>query len=107
MRKSCPILLCLLGIAGLFNSFGFTDVRANVASCSVNVSPSSVNTDTSQGFIFSMENTDSVSYQWIEVTRPSENFSITGYGIGEWSGAMAPPTKVTFTGSSLEALVTS
>ncbi|OGG11921.1 hypothetical protein A2Z00_04330 [Candidatus Gottesmanbacteria bacterium RBG_13_45_10] len=52
-------------------------VEAAVDSCTVSVSPSTVNTNASQEYSFTLNNTSSQTIIWISVTRPSDNFTIT------------------------------
>lgn len=67
---------------------------AVLSSCTATVSPNSVNTNTSQRFTFTMGSVASV--QWIKITRPSSNFSITGGATSGWNLSDSS-TNATFT----------
>lgn len=58
--------------------------RAAVSSCSASVSPTTVTTDSSNEFVFTINNTDSVAIVWIDVRRPSGNFTITSISVSGW-----------------------
>lgn len=75
-------------------------VDAAVSSCTATVSPNSVTNNSSGGFTFSVENTDSVNFKWIKITRPSSNFTIVGGGVGGWSMATESDA-ITLTGGTL------
>lgn len=75
-------------------------VEAAVAACNVTVSPTSVTTNSSTSFTITIENTDSSAYAWMQITRPSSDFTITGGGASGWSFAASEST-VTLTGGTL------
>lgn len=77
--------------------------RAQISSCSASVTPSSVTKNTSQAFSFTIENTGDTPYAWIKITRPSANFTITGYSIAGWTGAYTS-SDITFGGGELNDL---
>jgi len=54
-----------------------------ISACNVTVTPTAVNTDSPTTFTITIENTNSANYKWMQITRPSSDFIITG---GESSG---------------------
>ncbi len=102
-----PVHIILLVLLAAVYSFVVSlryvsDVDAAAAACSVTVSPTSVTTYSSTSFTITIENTDSASYSWMEITRPSSDFTITGGGVGGWSFGASEST-ITLTGGTLSA----
>lgn len=54
-------------------------------SCSVDVSPTSVQGNTETAFTFALTNTGASTINWIKIIRPSSNFSLVNYGVSGWS----------------------
>ena len=67
---------------------------ASLSSCSATVSPTTVNTVTSQSYTFTMGSVSGVL--WIKITRPSSNFTITGASGSGWNASTSDST-ATFT----------
>ncbi len=78
MPKFTKIVCFFLIFSLLFYSFPTTTVIATASSCSANVDPHSVAPTTTNNFNFEVINTDSVTYRYIRVTRPSANFTLNG-----------------------------
>jgi len=95
-KKLCLFLLTFLLI---LNALAYP-VRAAVSSCTATVTPSSVNTNSSTSFSIKIENTSSQTIVWMKITRPSANFTITGFAIGGWNTARTD-SDLTITSGSL------
>jgi len=86
----------LLVIFIFFQGLFFKNAEAAVTACGASVSPSSVVRNTTSDFTFSINNTDSVSYNWIKITRPSASvWTINSGSASGWS-ASANSDNVTF-----------
>lgn len=93
------LLVLLIFLLGIFSK----NASAVVSSCTASVSPSSVVINTTREFTFSLINTSTQTINWIKITRPSSNFTFSGYNsIGGFTIATSTDN-VTLTGSSLAA----
>lgn len=92
-------LLVITTLSVLF--FASKDANATVSTCTATVSPTSVTTYSSNSFTITIQNTDSVNYSWMKVSRPSDKYVITGAGAsGSWN-LSSSESDVTVTGSTL------
>lgn len=94
------ILLCIL-IFAILIPLSMKGSKAEVTSCGVEVSPTSVNASGTSDLTFQVTNTDSVTYNWVNIVSPSTDFTIVGAS-SSWSGASSP-TEATFSNSTLQA----
>lgn len=92
------LLLVMVQILNLF--VGVSEVNAAVTSCSVSVSPSSVTNNSNNSFTITIQNTDSVNYSWIKITRPNSYFEIqSNPGSGSWSTSTNTESSTLLSGS--------
>src|SRR3989344_4803739 len=77
--------------------------EATISSCTATVSPTSITTNSTNTFQFSIQNTDSVSYTWIKITRPSSDFTFTGGGVGGGWSMSSGESEVTLTNGTLSS----
>lgn len=87
-------LISLFLLLFIFLQFMVTPIKAVLSSCSATVSPTSVNTSTSQSYTFTMGSVSGVL--WIKITRPSTNFTITAASGSGWNTQVTSST-ATFT----------
>jgi hypothetical protein len=94
-------LLVLLIVAVCFQ-WSAVEVRAEIENCSASVRPNTVTRNTTGNqFIFTITNSDSVSYNRIKITRPNDTlWEITGGDSGSWSPSWGN-NDITFSSSSL------
>lgn len=77
-------------------------VRAVVTACSASVSPTTVTRSTTRDFTFTINNTDSVIYRWIRISRPNTNFTINSISVSGW-GETTTSAQTTLTAGTLAA----
>src|SRR3989344_1214063 len=102
MRKLWILGVIVILVAGNLLVVG-TNLRvsAAVSACTATVSPIGITTNSTNTFQFSIQNTDSVNYTWIKITRPSNGFTITGYGLSGSFSASSDDSSVTLINGSL------
>lgn len=69
--------------------------------CVVSVSPSVAPPGSLTNFAFTVDNSGDEDIVWIEVTRPSSNFSIDNSDIAGWNGSTPGPDQTTQNGGTL------
>ena len=84
-KKFLPLLVAVSLVLTYFN---WPPVYADISSCSASISPHTVTPSTSTDFQFQINNTDVNPTHRIKITRPSSNFTITGYSVGGWAVGM-------------------
>lgn len=80
-------------------------VLALATACTASVSPNSISSGATADIVFTINNTDGVDFNWIKITRPSQNFTINSgnaSGASGW-GSSVTSDSVTFSGGSLGA----
>ncbi len=92
VEKISRILISTVFLISLF--FIKQSANATISSCSATVSPTTVNTITSQSYTFTLGSVSGVL--WVRVTRPSSNFTITSGSGSGWNVSTADST-ATFT----------
>lgn len=93
--------VCLIVVVLAVLTIKIPSASAEISSCSSNVNPNTVEANSSSfSFEFNIDNTGGADIRWIRISRPSENFTITGYGIANWSGGRTS-SSVVFTGGSI------
>lgn len=79
LRFSVALFL-LFGTVAVSWSFA----KADVTSCMASVEPSVVSPGTTVDFAIQIDNTDTVPINWVRITRPSTNFTITANSSPGW-----------------------
>lgn len=75
--------------------------QAAVSSCTASADPSSVTPSSTTNFTIAVENTDSVTYQWVKVTRPSDNFTLSSHSVSGWTVSSFDSSQMTLTSGTL------
>jgi hypothetical protein len=95
-------LFAVLNLIWLFLQ-PFSQTQAVLSSCQANVNPSSVTPGSTNNFSISLFNSSQETITYIQVNRPSDNFTINSHSIGGgWSVDQSSST-ITLTGSILNA----
>jgi hypothetical protein len=84
-----------------FNNFAYFTYAA-VDSCTVSVSPVSLNRTVEGTLTFTINNTSASNIAWVKITAPSANFMILGGGSGSFSTVQGADG-IIYTGSTLDA----
>src|SRR4030042_5950435 len=82
------LVIFLAAISLVATCFPNWPVQADISSCTASVLPHSVTPSTSTEFQFQINNTDVSPIQRIKITRPSGDFTLTGYSVGGWAVGM-------------------
>lgn len=75
--------LCFVSISPLVSK----NAKASINSCSVTMSPHSVDQSTVTDFQFQITNTDPSSVNWVRITRPSSNYTILSNESPGWGAS--------------------
>lgn len=71
------ILILSLGVVFVYKPT-IKPVLATVSSCTASVNPSSMGTNLTKVFTFTINNTSAQNIAWVEITRPSSDFTLQG-----------------------------
>ncbi len=75
---------------------------ASVTACTASITPTIITQETTADFTLTIQNTDSVAYSWIKITRPSTNWTINSLSVNGW-GTSTNSADSMLTGGSLAA----
>lgn len=84
-KRYLIITICLCFVS--FSSLVPREANASINSCSVSMSPHSVDQSTVTDFQFQITNTDSSSINWVRITRPSSSYTILSNESPGWSAS--------------------
>jgi peroxiredoxin len=101
--SAATILLSSMFLAASILLSNSEKVSASVSSCDASVSPNSVLPSSTTNFTFTLNNTDSVTYNWIKIRRPGESsdWTINSGEASGWSDSNNS-NDITFTGGTVD-----